>query len=137
MIEKRILAADRVRRPPRSGFSWIDRRFLREHAPHLSRDAMLVYFFLTAVSDRDGLSYWRDVSTAAQIKTATGPLVRAREELVGRDLVAFESPLTQVLSLPERSQAKPERGPAPTRCGPPRSLGDVLAEIAARRTGGK
>lgn len=72
MIRKRILVADRVRRPPRSGFSWIDRRFLREHASHLSRDAILVYFFLAAVSDRDGLSYWKDTSAAARLKTATG-----------------------------------------------------------------
>ncbi len=29
MLQKRILIADRVRRPPREGFSWVDRRFLR------------------------------------------------------------------------------------------------------------
>ena len=132
MIEKRILIADRVRRPPRSGFSWIDRRFLREHARHLSRDAILIYFFLAAVSDRDGLSYWKDVNAAAQLKTATGQLVRAREELVGRDLVAFSPPLTQVLSLSEGLKATPEQSRMP--CGPPQSLGDVLAEIVARRT---
>ena len=56
MIRKQVLMADRVRRPPRSGWSWIDRRFVREFAPRLSRDAILLYFFLAAVSDRDGLS---------------------------------------------------------------------------------
>jgi hypothetical protein len=36
MIHKELLIPDRVRRPPREGWSWIDRRFLREHAARLS-----------------------------------------------------------------------------------------------------
>ena len=39
MIEKHLLVPDRVRRPPAEGFSWIDRRFLREFASRLSGDA--------------------------------------------------------------------------------------------------
>lgn len=31
MIKKRILVPERLRRPPATGWSWIDRRFLREH----------------------------------------------------------------------------------------------------------
>ena len=100
MIEKRILMPGRLRRPPGEGFSWVDRRFQREHAPWLSHDAILLYFFLAAVSDRHGLSYYKDSTTAAQIKATESRVVRAREELVVRDLVAFEAPLTQVLSLP-------------------------------------
>ena len=57
-IHKRILIADRVRRPPDDGFSWIDRRFLREFAVRLSGDAVFLYLFLTAVSDKHGLSYY-------------------------------------------------------------------------------
>ena len=49
MIEKRILVPDRVRRPPREGFSWIDRRFLHDFAARLSHDAIVLYFFLAAV----------------------------------------------------------------------------------------
>ena len=62
MIKKHILAPDRVRRPPQSGFSWIDRRFLREFSSRLSHDAVLLYFFLTAVSDKHGLSFYRDAT---------------------------------------------------------------------------
>src|SRR5271167_4196070 len=40
MIEKRILVPQRLRRPPTTGWSWLDRRFLREHGDHLSREAM-------------------------------------------------------------------------------------------------
>jgi hypothetical protein len=100
VIEKRILVSDRVRCPPREGFWWVDRRFFPEHAPHLSRDAVLLYLFLCSVSDRHGLSYWKEVSTAARLRTTPALVVRAREELLVRDLVVHEPPLTQVLSLP-------------------------------------
>ena len=48
MIHKQVLVPDRVRRPPRTGWSWIDRRFLRERAPRLRHEAILLYFFLAA-----------------------------------------------------------------------------------------
>ena len=52
MIHKELLVPDRVRRPPREGWSWIDRRFLREHAARLSHEAITLYLFLAAVSDQ-------------------------------------------------------------------------------------
>ena len=39
MIPKRILVPERLRRPPATGWSWVDRRFLREHGERLSREA--------------------------------------------------------------------------------------------------
>ena len=107
MIEKRILVAGRVRRPPGEGFSWIDRRFLRDHAPKLSHDAVLLYFFLAAVSDRHGLSYYKDTTTAGMLRATAARVVSAREELLVRDLVAFDPPLTQVLSLPGAAASEP------------------------------
>ena len=130
MTEKRILVPGRVRVPPREGFSWLDRRFLREHAPHLSHDAVFLYLFLAAVSDRHGLSYYKDSTVAGRIRATEGRVLRGREELLVRDLVAFEPPLTQVLSLPESGREAPHRG------GEAFSLEDVLAEIAARRRSG-
>ena len=115
MMEKRILVPGRVRRPPGEGFSWVDRRFLREHAPGLPHDAILLYFFLAAVSDRHGLSWYKDSTTAAQIKATESRVVRAREELVVRDLVAFDAPLTQVLSLPSSGIGATALGVAPSR----------------------
>ncbi|MGV2334436.1 MAG UNVERIFIED_CONTAM: hypothetical protein LVR18_10095 [Planctomycetaceae bacterium] len=44
-IQKRLLLPNRVRHPPEDGFSWVDRRFLQDYAPRLSRDAVLLYFF--------------------------------------------------------------------------------------------
>lgn len=127
MIEKRILVPGRVRRPPEEGFSWVDRRFSREHAPRLSHDGILLYFFLCAVSDRHGLSYYKDSTTAAQIKATASRVANAREELIVRDLVAFDAPLTQVLSLPEATPHSPPSGM--------QSVGEILEALAPRRRG--
>ena len=43
-----------VHPPPEDGFSWVDRRFLPDYAPRLSRDAVLLYFFFASVSDQPG-----------------------------------------------------------------------------------
>jgi len=100
MIEKRLLVADRVRRPPREGFSWVDRRFLRDFASRLSGDAVFLYFFLAAVSDKQGLSFYGDATIAVRLRMREEAVVAARDDLVIHDLVAYQSPLTQVLSLP-------------------------------------
>jgi hypothetical protein len=107
MIEKRLLVPDRVRRPPREGFSWVDRRFLREYAARLSADAMLLYFFLSAVSDKHGLSFYSDTAIAARLRMREQSVVSARDELISDDLIAYRPPLTQVLSLPP---ARVQRG---------------------------
>ena len=107
MIEKRLLVPDRVRRPPREGFSWVDRRFLREYAARISADGMLLYFFLSAVSDKHGLSFYSDTAIGARLRMREQSVVIARDELVSDDLIAYQPPLTQVLSLPS---ARVQRG---------------------------
>jgi hypothetical protein len=102
MIEKRLLIPDRVRRPPREGFSWLDRRFLHEYAVRLSGDAVFLYLFLAAVSDQDGLSFYRDATIAVRLRMRELEVVAARDELLTLGLIAYESPLTQVLALPAR-----------------------------------
>lgn len=100
MIVKQVLVPDRVRRPPSSGWSWIDRRFLRERAPRLTHEAIVLYFFLAAVSDKDGLSFYSDASIAVRLRMTEAAVVAARDALVREDLVAYRTPLVQVLSLP-------------------------------------
>ena len=65
MPQKPILVPARLRRPPATGWSWMDRLFVREHMAHLSREAVLLYFFLTAVSDGNRLSFYGDGTAAA------------------------------------------------------------------------
>lgn len=102
-IQKRVLLASRVRRPPREGFSWIDRRFLREFAVRLSGDAVFLYLFLTAVSDKHGLSYYSDATLALRLRVDETAIREAREELITFNLIAYQAPLTQVLSIPKTS----------------------------------
>lgn len=123
MIPKHILVPDRVRRPPREGWSWIDRRFLREHAPRLSHEAIVLYFFLAAVSDKDGLSFYGEASIALRLRMSETVVVAARDELVAADLLAYRAPLAQVLSLPQPRVQRRDGGLA--------SFGEILRTLAA------
>lgn len=123
MIEKRILVPKRLRRPPATGWSWVDRRFLREHGDQLSREAMLLYLFLAAVADKHGLSFYSDHTLSSRLKLALPALAQAREELLERDLIAHELPLVQVLSVPSpgvRRRSEPGQGLT--------MLGDILRQ---------
>lgn len=98
-VKKRILDVTRLREVPESGFSWVDRRFVRDHARALSRDGVLLYFFLAAVSDRHGLSYYGDAAIARILGGSATSVYAARNELLHRDLIAYDAPLYQVLSI--------------------------------------
>jgi len=111
MVPKRILVPQRLRRPPATGWSWLDRRFLREHGDYLSREAMLLYFFLAAVADRHGLSFFSDHALTCRLRLSREVLQQARQELLDRDLIAQQLPLVQVLSLPSPAVSRrPEPG---------------------------
>lgn len=106
MIQKRVLSPNRVRHLPKCDWSWVDRRFLREYASKLSGDAVFLYYILVAVSDKNGLSYYSDSALALMVRTSLPSLRGARQELIDHDLVAYEMPLAQVLSLPVSEQAQ-------------------------------
>src|SRR4029077_3639260 len=109
-----ILVPARLRRPPPTGWSWVDRRFVREHAARLSRDAVLLYFFLAAVADQHGLAFYGDGTLATLLRMPLPALVQARDELLAQDLIAHEARFTQVLSLPpprdQRRRSEPGGG---------------------------
>src|SRR5438093_5938075 len=125
MIQKRILVAERLRRPPATGWSWVDRRFLREHGDYLSGEAMLLYLFLVAVADRHGLSFYSDHTLSCRLRLSPPVLEQARQELLQRDLIAHQLPLVQVLSLPTPGvRRRPEPGQGLIR------LGELFRQIA-------
>jgi hypothetical protein len=99
MSQKPILVPARLRRPPATGWSWMDRRFVFEHMAHLSREAVLLYFFLAAVVDKHGLSFYADGTLATLLRMTLPALIEARNELLDRDLIAHQARFTQVLSL--------------------------------------
>ncbi len=121
-----ILVPERLRRPPATGWSWVDRRFVRHHAARLSRDAVLLYFFLAAVADKHGLSFYADATLAALLRMPLPALVEAWDGLLAPDLIAHEARFTQVLSLPlpeQRRSVQPAGGLIP--------LGDILRRAIA------
>ena len=126
MTPKSILVAGRLRRPPATGWSWVDRRFLREHGDYLSRDAILLYLFLAVVADRHGLSFYSDPTLSSRLHLSPQALQQARQELLDRDLIAQQLPLVQVLSLPAatvRRRAEPGQGLM--------QLGDLFRQLGA------
>jgi hypothetical protein len=131
MIPKHILVPQRLRRPPATGWSWVDRRFLREHSDYLSREALLLYWFLAAVADRHGLSFYSDHTLTSRLHLTPPQLEQAREELLDRDLIAQQLPLIQVLSLPSLDvRRRPEPGQGLIR------LGDLFRQITDAPTAG-
>jgi hypothetical protein len=109
MPSKRILHSERLRKIEGS-FSWIDHRFITGgFLRDLSTLEILLYLFLVAVSDRNGLSFYHDDRIASLLKIDLPALGQAREGLLQRSLVAYQPPLYQVLSLPPQPVIPPSR----------------------------
>jgi hypothetical protein len=132
-VKKEPIDPTRLRTVPRGGFSWIDRRFVREgFIEQLPGEAILLYFFLVAVSDAQGLSFYADPTTGRILKLDQGDLIRARAYLIAVGLILYRDPLYQVLPLPEKPKSPPRPPDTPPRGGDAVSLGEIF-ERALRR----
>jgi len=100
MIKKKVLDPNRVRCIER-GFSFIPHRFLTEgYLASLRQKELLLYFFLVLVSDRHGLSFYSYEAICSLLQLSTDDYIEARDGLIGKDLIAFDGTLFQVLDLP-------------------------------------
>ena len=122
MVHKKLLRPERLRKIP-SQFSWLDHRLIRQaRLRDCDPPAWALYLFLCSVSDERGLSYYSEASLTRELKLDTPSLLRARQQLVAADLLAYEKPLWQLLSL--------DSPPDPDRPrGEQRSVADVLRQI--------
>jgi hypothetical protein len=112
---KKLLCPERVRKIQGS-FSWIEHRFITGgFLWDLSTVEILLYFFLVAVSDRNGLSFYHDDRIASLLKIDLASLGKAREGLILRSLLAYEPPLYQILSLPPEPVIPPTKEERATR----------------------
>lgn len=98
-LRKYLIDPDRIRKIPAS-FSWVDRRFMREgYLQNLCREAILLYFFLIIVGDNRGLSFYGDTNIYKQLKLSKQDLQKGRVQLITQGLIAYQSPMYQVLAI--------------------------------------
>jgi hypothetical protein len=69
------------------------------HVEHCGLDALGLYLVLVTVADAQGLSYYGEASLERLLSMSAPRLMAARAELIRLDLIAYERPLYQVLSL--------------------------------------
>lgn len=90
-------------------FSWIDHRLITGgFLEPLTPLEILLYFFLVAVGDRQGLSFYHDDRLGRLLKIDLAALGKARRGLIEQSLLAYDPPLYQVLALPPQPQTVTE-----------------------------
>jgi hypothetical protein len=105
--KKNIIDHRRIRKIVGS-FSWLDHRLITGgFLDELSATAILLYFFLTAVSDRHGVSFYHDDRICRILKIDLHSLGQVRADLINRGLIAYRYPVYQVLALPEKPITPP------------------------------
>ena len=101
MMDKHLIRPERLRVVP-SGFSWVDHRLIRERRLEgCAHGAWALYLFLVTVADAQGLSYYSEAALSRHLHLEVPELTALRRQLVQADLIAYQKPLYQVLSLPE------------------------------------
>ena len=102
MIEKRILCPERVRKIAGS-FAFIEHRFLSDgFFAALGHHELLLYAFLILVADRYGISFYGYDRICSALRFTVEEYIEARNQLIEKDLLAFDGSLFQLLSLPEK-----------------------------------
>ena len=137
MIKKKILKPDRIRRI-NGGFSFIPHGFLTDgFLSTLNQTQLLLYLFLSLVSDRNGLSFYSYEAICSLLELSLDDYIEARDALIKKDLIAFDGTLFQVLHLPSTSR-KPQspkprhrsrRQKATAGSDPMQSIKDILKGI--------
>jgi hypothetical protein len=137
MIQKEILAPNRIRRI-QGGFSFIPHRFVTGgFLAALQQKELLLYLFLVAVCDRNGLSFYSYDSICSLLQMTVEQYIAARDALIEKDLIAFDGTLFQVLDLPETHSKTPtlkplrncQRKKAPIGIDQMQSIKDILKGI--------
>ena len=136
-ITKQVLRPERLRQVPEQ-FSWVDQALVRcGWIDRCDARAAALYLFLVTVADAQGLSYYASTTLARRLHLSVPEFGAARAQLIALDLIAYEAPLYQVLSLsrgaPRRS---PRTGAAPLRGpGGAVSLAHLIEQAELHRAG--
>jgi hypothetical protein len=96
---------------------------------------MLLYFFLVLAADRYGLSFYGYDKICSLLRITLEDYLEARNQLMEKDLIAFNGQLFQVLSLPQQPVTSVQ-GILKTRAELERDDPATIREIFARAFGG-
>ena len=136
---KQLLRPERQRLVP-AQFSWVDQALVQQHfIDRCEARSAALYLFLITVADAQGLSYYGAATLARRLHLSDKQFAAARQQLIELDLIAYRSPLYQVLALPGTVAApRPvPRAPATTGAttggGQPVSLATLLQQAQQRR----
>jgi hypothetical protein len=135
--DKQIIDKKRLRKIQGS-FSWIDHRVITGgFLDELSTISIVLYFFLTAVSDRHGVSFYHDDRICRILKIDLLSLGEARQDLIMRSLIAYKYPVYQVFALPDT----PISPPTPEQLAEQKRQSDLsyirkIREMMGRKTKG-
>ena len=138
---KQLLRPERLRQVPEQ-FSWVDQALVQQHfIDRCEARSAALYLFLVTVADAQGLSYYGAATLARRLHLSDEQFAAARQQLIELDLIAYRSPLYQVLALPGSvaAQRPVPRAPtisdttATTSGGQPVSLATLLQLAQARR----
>jgi len=133
-MQKRLLVPSRVRRVPRQ-FSWVDQRLVRDrHITRCDPDALALYLLLITVADARGLSFYADASIGRLLSLPPQRLEQAREALVGAGLIAYETPLYQVLALEPAVPTPSAQLPSTRGTGELRAMREILRQTLGSET---
>ena len=131
---KQLLRPERLRQVPEQ-FSWVDQALVQQHfIDRCEARSAALYLFLITVSDAQGLSYYSASTLARRLCLSDEQFAAARQQLIDLDLIAYRTPLYQVLALPGTIAAPRPAPRAPaTTDGHPVSLATLLQQAQQRR----
>lgn len=138
---KQLLRPERLRLIPEQ-FSWVDQALVQRHfIDHCDARSAALYLFLITVSDAQGLSYYGATTLARRLRLSDEQFAAARQQLIELELIAYRSPLFQVLALPGTVAARVPDAATPcvptttgaTTAAQPVSLAALLQQARARR----
>ena len=111
-ITKQVLRPERLRQVPEQ-FSWVDQALVRcGFIDRCDARAAALYLFLVTVADAQGLSYYASTTLARRLHLSVPEFGTARAQLIELELIAYEAPLYQVLSLSKGAPRRPLRSGA-------------------------
>ena len=132
---KLVLWPERLRQVPEQ-FSWVDHSLVQQHfIDRCDPRAAALYLFLVTVCDAQGLSYYGAATLARRLHLSEQDLDSARRQLIELELIAYRTPLYQVLALPGTVAAprSPPRQSVGAAGGDPVSLASLLQQAQRRR----